>query len=190
MHVQICTHACLSSNTCRSRTKREYGDPAIFSSIFIYSQLPRAGQFFTSIIHTWGREFKSIPHYLWAILSLQNTVGTNVSHRSNSPLIYRRQTEAVTANPLVHVPQVLRPTPGGPPWLHSTGVWLICLLLVFFFHLIMLPLNYPLLPCFSKQPEQKVSSELRHLPTEETQFILRGIVSGKAEEAMLSNTET
>lgn len=60
----------------------------------------------------------------------------------------------------------------------------------FFFHLIMLPLNYPLLPCFSKQPEQKVSSELRHLPTEETQFILRGIVSGKAEEAMLSNTET
>lgn len=133
MHVQICTHACLSSNTCRSRTKREYGDPAIFSSIFIYSQLPRAGQFFTSIIHTWGREFKSIPHYLWAILSLQNTVGTNVSHRSNSPLIYRRQTEAVTANPLVHVPQVLRPTPGGPPRLHSTGVWLICLLLVFFF---------------------------------------------------------
>lgn len=80
---------------------------------------------------------------------------------------------------------------GGAPRLHSTGAWLICLLLVFFFfHLIMLPLNYPLLPCFSKQPEQKVSSELRHLPTEETQFILRGIVSGKAEEAMLSNTET
>lgn len=31
----------------------------------------------------------------------------------------------------------------------------------------LLPLNYPLLPCFSKQAQQKVSSELRPLPTEE-----------------------
>lgn len=38
---------------------------------------------------------------------------------------------------------------------------------VFVFYLTMLLLNYQLLPCFSKQLEQKVSSELRHLPTEE-----------------------